>query len=108
MKKTTITHKEAQASILLALDTLRSEFNSGEDNCENILDILLWAAIAPTSQESVIGYFDAMQSISDDMAWGAIKSVIDKECKRENDRDEITPEAIEKLRGALTTCQSSC
>ena len=105
MKKTTITHKEAQAAILLAVDALRSEFNSGEDNCENILDILLWAAIAPTSQESVIGYFDAMQSISDDKAWVAIKSVIDKECKRENEskiiRNEITHSTVEKLRGIL-------
>lgn len=105
MKKTTITHKEAQAAILLALDALRSEFNSGEDYYENILDLLLWAAIAPTSQESVIGYFDAMQSISDNMTWKVIKSVIDKECKREDEskniRYEITHSTVEKLRGIL-------
>lgn len=105
MKKTTITHKEAQASILLAVDALKSEFNSGEDCCETILDILLWAAIAPTSQESVIGYFDAMRSISDNMTWEAIKSVIDKECKREDEskiiRHQTTPSTVEKLRGVL-------
>ena len=105
MKTTTITHKEAQESIWLALDALRGELNNGRDNCETILDILLWAAIAPTSQESVIGYFDAMQSISDNKTWEAIKSVIDKKCKRENERsiirDETTPEAIEKLRVIL-------
>lgn len=105
VNKATITHQEAQETIWLALDALRSELNSERDNCEAILDILLWAAIAPTSQESLIGYFDAMQSISDNTNWEAIKSAIDEECQRENERkiirDEINHSTVEKLRGIL-------
>ena len=105
MNKATINHQEAQDSIWLAIDALRSESTSGEENYETILDLLLWAALIPTTKDSLIGYFDAMQSISDDAIWRKIKSAINKDCKREKDeksgQNEMAPSVIEKLRGIL-------
>ena len=105
MKKTTITHEEAQKIIWGAFETLRGRISSGEENWETILDLLLWATLIPSTKDGLIGYFDAMQSISDSTSWEEIREAINKECRREQDersgRNRITAIDIEQLRSML-------
>ena len=73
VKKATITHFKAEETIWRAMDTLRGRSATNE-NYETILDLLLWADIVPTTQDGLTGYFDAMQSISEDNSWGENRS----------------------------------
>lgn len=86
------------------MDTLRSR-SAVDENWEAILDLLLWAAIVPTTRDGLIGYFDAMQSVSEDNSWKKIEAEIDKGCGRRQDgtarSNAIGPEDIELLRTML-------
>lgn len=104
VKKATITHLKAQETVWRAMDTLRGR-SAIDENCETILDLLLWADIVPTTQDGLIGYFDAMQSISEDNSWVRIKAEIDKACGRPQDArtktNKISLDHIELLRTML-------
>lgn len=105
VKKAIITHLEAQKIIWSALEILRGKISALDINLEAILDLLLWAAIVPTTQDGLTGYFDAMQSISQDNPWEKIEAAIDKGCgltqvNRERS-NRMKPEHVEQLRSML-------
>ena len=82
VKKAAITHLKAEETFWKAMDTLRGR-SATDENCETILDLLLWADIVPTTQDGLTGYFDASEHFEDN-SW-EIEAEIDKACGRPQD-----------------------
>ena len=106
MDKSNITQEEAKRIIWGASEKLRGNLSlNGEDYCEAILEVLLWAKCIPTSTEMEVGYFDSMQSIKDEECWNAIQRSIDANCNRPDSRLSslrgLGPEEVEQLRTGL-------
>lgn len=104
MNQATITREEAKTVIWRAHEMLRGR-KAIEDYSNAALEVLLWAALFPTTREGVVGYFDAMQSITGEGSWERVQAEIDKECGRleaeETSPNSVTPAEIEQLRSAL-------
>ena len=104
MNQATITREEAKTVIWSACETLRGRI-AIEEYSDAVLEVLLWAALFPKSREGVIGYFDAMQSITGDGSWERVQAEINNACGRLEAEGAIsngvTPAEIEQLRSAL-------
>lgn len=94
----------AEKIIWKACEELRSALPV-DHNLDVVLDVLLWSRWIPTSEGVLIGYFDAMRSLTNLDQWNSIQGAIAERSRSPLLPDAgigwLKPEILERLRATL-------
>jgi hypothetical protein len=95
---------DAETLILTACDELRASLTA-DQGLEAVLDVLLWARWIPSTHGELIGYFDAMRSLTNEKEWNAIQAVIAERSGKPpspfSGMKRLAPTSLERLRATL-------
>ena len=76
-----------------------------DHNLDVVLDVLLWARWIPSSEGALIGYFDAMRSLTNLDEWNSIQGAIAERSRSpllpDTGIGRLKPEILERLRATL-------
>lgn len=105
MTSNAMTRPNAEILIWKACDEVfRNGFPAGQ-GLDVVLELLLWARWVPASDGEVIGYFDAMRSLTNPDQWSTIKKSISKRSgvslSSSATETRVLPGSIENLRNTL-------
>jgi hypothetical protein len=95
---------DAERLIWTACDELQASLTA-DQGLEVVLDVLLWARWIPSSDGELIGYFDAMRSLTNENEWNAIQTVIAEHSGKTpspfSGMKRLAPTSLERLRATL-------